>query len=113
MATVTGLTAARMLGIEASSVVSGQVNGEGHLILTTYSGNEIDAGSVVNGIHAYTHFQSVPTTVWVIDHPLTFVPNIIVIDSAGTRVFGSEEVISPTRIRVTFSYPFSGTAYLS
>lgn len=47
MATVTILTAARMLAIEAKSVVGGLVNGAGHLILTKYDGSTIDAGSVV------------------------------------------------------------------
>jgi microcystin-dependent protein len=45
MATVTGLTAARMLEIEASSVVDANIVG-GHLILITHDGTEIDAGSV-------------------------------------------------------------------
>lgn len=46
MATVTGLTAARMIEIEANSIVSGAVDVNGHLILTTHGGEEIDAGYV-------------------------------------------------------------------
>lgn len=47
MATVDGLTKARMLAIEGASVVSGAVNaGTGHLILTTHDGTTIDAGYV-------------------------------------------------------------------
>lgn len=45
MATVTGLTAERMLGIENASVVSGQVTG-GDLILVTRGGTQINAGTV-------------------------------------------------------------------
>lgn len=46
MATITGLTAERMLEIEAASVVEGEVvNGE--LILTKHDGTTINAGSVV------------------------------------------------------------------
>lgn len=44
MATVTGLTAARMLEIEAASVVSGTIDTSGHLILSTHDGTQIDAG---------------------------------------------------------------------
>lgn len=44
MATVTGLTAERMLEIEGESVVSGTIDGSGHLILTTRDGTPIDAG---------------------------------------------------------------------
>ena len=45
MATITGLTAARMLGIEANSVVSGEVV-DGDLILTRQGGATINAGDV-------------------------------------------------------------------
>lgn len=44
MATVTGLTAARMLTIEAASVVGGHIDVDGHLILEKYDESEIDAG---------------------------------------------------------------------
>ncbi len=47
MAEVTGLTAPRMIAIEAASVVSGAVDGSGHLILTKHDGSTIDAGYVV------------------------------------------------------------------
>lgn len=46
MATVTGLTAERMLAIEAASVVDGAVVA-GDLILTKHDGTQIDAGSVI------------------------------------------------------------------
>lgn len=45
MTTVTGLTADRMLAIEAASVVDGDVVGD-NLILTKHDGSTIDAGSV-------------------------------------------------------------------
>lgn len=45
MATVTGLTAARMIAIENSSVVSGLINASGKLILTKKDGTTIDAGT--------------------------------------------------------------------
>jgi hypothetical protein len=47
MATVQGLTKDRMLAIEAASVVSGLVDGSGHLILETHGGSTIDAGDVI------------------------------------------------------------------
>ena len=46
MATVTVFTAARMEAIEGSSVVSGTINGSGHLILTKHDGTTLDAGDV-------------------------------------------------------------------
>jgi len=50
MATITGLTATRMEAIEASSVVSGVINGSGHLILTKHDGSTIDAGAVLGSV---------------------------------------------------------------
>lgn len=47
MATVTGLTKARMEEIEAASVVGGLVDGSGHLILSRFDASTIDAGSVI------------------------------------------------------------------
>lgn len=44
MATVDGMTLARLLSLEASTVVDGAINGSGHLILTTHDGTDIDAG---------------------------------------------------------------------
>jgi hypothetical protein len=46
MATVTGLTADRMLAIEAASVVDGDIV-DGQLVLTKHDGSTITAGSVV------------------------------------------------------------------
>lgn len=44
MASVTGITAAKALEILGESVVSGVINGFGHLILTRDNGETIDAG---------------------------------------------------------------------
>lgn len=47
MATVTGMTAAAMQDIADDVVVSGNVNGSGHLILTKHDASTVDAGAVV------------------------------------------------------------------
>lgn len=47
MATVTSFTKERILAIEAATVVNGNVNGAGHLILVRHDATTIDAGSVV------------------------------------------------------------------
>ena len=49
MATVTGYTAERMKAIEDRTIVSGLVGADGHLILTSNSGENSDAGSVWDG----------------------------------------------------------------
>lgn len=48
MATITGLTAERMLEIEGSSVISGEIIND-HLILTKFDGTTIDAGELPPG----------------------------------------------------------------
>lgn len=48
MATVTGLTAAKMQEIANASVTSGVVNSSGSLILSTHGGAQIDAGQVID-----------------------------------------------------------------
>ena len=53
MAEFTGITAARADEILDQSVISGAVNGSGHLILTRHDGSTIDAGdftAIVSGI---------------------------------------------------------------
>lgn len=46
MATVTGLTAARMIAAENRTVVTGSFDSAGHLILTKYDGTQVDVGAV-------------------------------------------------------------------
>jgi hypothetical protein len=46
VATVTVVNAERTLEIEATSIVSGFVNAEGHLILTRHNGTDLDMGAV-------------------------------------------------------------------
>ena len=47
MAKVNGLTAERMLAIEAASIVDGTIDSNGHLILSKFDGQTVDAGSAI------------------------------------------------------------------
>ena len=88
-------------------------------VLRQWSGTEwVDLlGDVVMGAHdhvaSHSHVQSAPSSVWDLTYDLPFVPNVMVVDSAGTVVVGHVELLGPGSIRLTFSGPFSGTAYLS
>lgn len=64
------------------------------------------------GSGAYVHVQSVPSALWIINHGLTYTPNVTVVDSAGDQVEGDVTIIGGT-ISVGFSGAFAGTAYLS
>lgn len=59
MATVTGFTSTRMAAIEASSVVSGAIDGSNHLILTTHGGGTIDAGLIATSDMSLSGVQTV------------------------------------------------------
>lgn len=61
----------------------------------------------------YVHTQASPVSTWTINHPLQFIPNITVVDSAGDQVEGDVVYSSASQIVVTFSSSFSGKAYLS
>jgi hypothetical protein len=62
---------------------------------------------------AYVHNQATPAVTWTIDHPLSFRPNITVVDSANAQVEGDVQYTSATQIVLTFTAAFSGIAYLS
>lgn len=57
--------------------------------------------------------QSTPASQWDITHDLGKTPAVMVVDSAGTVVQGRILVLSSSEIRLEFSAPFSGTAYLN
>jgi len=59
------------------------------------------------------HVQLAPSTQWDIVHTLPFVPNIVVVDLEGESVEGFCEYLDEKNIRMTFSEPLSGKAYLS
>ncbi len=70
-----------------------------------------DEGSGALGF--FVHDQSIPSDVWVIDHNLSFIPQVTIVDSSGREVEGDVIYTSPTQITVLFSAPFAGKAYLS
>lgn len=62
---------------------------------------------------AYHHVQGASSAIWDIPHGLGFYPNVTTIDSGGSMVEGELEHLSKHSLRVTFSAPISGDAYLS
>lgn len=70
-------------------------------------------GGGPSGDLGVTFVQATPATVWTIDHSLTFVPNVTVVDSAGTQVEGEVELATGNQVVIRFSAAFAGTAYLS
>lgn len=61
----------------------------------------------------HVHSQQVPVEIWNITHTLGGYPAVTVVDSASTIVIGEVSYISTSEVRVSFSAPFSGYAYLT
>lgn len=59
------------------------------------------------------HTQVSPSSSWTITHELGGYPSVSVVDSAKTQVIGEVTYLSETQIRVDFTQPFSGLAYLT
>lgn len=61
----------------------------------------------------HVHTQGIASNTWNITHALGGRPSVMVVDSAGTMVIGEVLYISDTQVRVSFTAPFSGFAYLT
>lgn len=75
--------------------------------------SKVTADKIAANTMSYTHVQGTPANPWVIDHPLSFRPNVTVVDSTGRQVEGDVVYTDVDTVTVGFSGAFSGTAYLS
>lgn len=57
--------------------------------------------------------QEAPLAKWTILHKLKKNPSVTVQDSANSEIEGDIEYVSLEELKLTFSAPFSGTAYLN
>jgi hypothetical protein len=83
------------------------------VIATDTPYTQVKVQGVDTGLFAYHHKQNASTEVWEIRHGLGFHPNVTVLDSGGSTVEGELEYLSKNTLRVIFSAPISGDAYLS
>lgn len=65
-----------------------------------------------NDLH-YNYTQGVASATWTIAHSLGKFPSVTIVDSAGSEVEGSVHHADANNLTVSFSAPFSGTAYLN
>lgn len=82
-------------------------------IVITIGNSGPQGASGVTQIIAYVFNQNTPSTTWTIVHGLDFVPNITVVDSAGSVVEGDYSYPNENTVIATFSGAFAGKAYLS
>lgn len=64
---------------------------------------------------SYTHTQSAPANPWLIFHTLPFTPaGVRIADQDGNRLYPQRESYpAQNRVRLDFTRPVAGTAYLS
>ena len=72
----------------------------------------IDTTSFQISALSYRHNQVSAQTTWSITHNLGVYPEVVVVDSAGTRVYGDINYVDTNSLTLQFSAAFSGTAYL-
>jgi hypothetical protein len=61
----------------------------------------------------HVHTQGVPSTTWEVTHTLGGKPSVMVVDTADTVVVGDVTYVSNTELRIEFTAPFAGYAYLT
>jgi hypothetical protein len=60
----------------------------------------------------FAYSQDAASASWTINHNLSVYPEVKVLDSANTEIIGDVIYLSLDSIRIDFSAPFSGKAYL-
>lgn len=66
-----------------------------------------------SGDLTYIHNQSVPSTLWIINHNLGKRPSVRVVDSGDNVVVGHVHDIDDNNLQIEFSVIFGGKAYLN
>lgn len=96
------------LGISGTLMVDGALRVAGAEVAT------------INETRTFVYEQIAAQTVWEISHNLKDYPTVTVVDSGGNVVVGDVEYLPPRpgepypyRIRIKFSAPFSGKAFLN
>ena len=85
------------------------------VIVNQESPNLVNVRSGVGNTNTrrYVHEQGQASTTWTITHTLGGKPQVTIVDSADTHVFGEVQYLSNSQVTVTFSAAFSGKAYLT
>lgn len=85
---------------------------------------EVNAGGCITRINlnpaitinqsiSYEHTQAVAATMWDITHNMGITPNVFTEDTTGADIEGVIEVVNNNRIKIYFTQPVAGKAFLS
>lgn len=61
---------------------------------------------------SYVHHQTIPAATWVIDHHMSLIPNVIILDVSGQQLIAEVHHPSDQTTVIYHSAPYVGTAYL-
>jgi len=64
------------------------------------------------GAGFFTYVQNTPSALWTITHNLGGNPAVTILDTSGNQCEGTIGYTDANTMTITFSAPFSGTAYL-
>jgi hypothetical protein len=83
-------------------------------VLTKLSDTDGDADweNPTATVSTFVFEQGVPSDTWEIDHPLGTRPTVVIVDSANNEVFGAVSYPTLNHVTISFTFAFSGTAYL-
>lgn len=80
----------------------------------TWRPAQVSGGGGTSGPLSHLHVQDEPSTVWFIQHGLSFAPSgIEVLDHVSERHYPQVSYPDPLTVRLDFDYPVRGTARLS
>lgn len=101
------------------------ITGEDKVIGSDAQNNNATVNFPLSGILTYVknnvtftsstvvHTQSVASNIWTIDHNMDKFPSVSIVDSIDNVVIGEILYSTSNRVILTFSAPFSGSAYLN
>ena len=111
------MTAPNVVNVQQDTPNSVTVNQDDQNLVTVktvVNSITVATGTIATGpTKRHIHTQGTVSSTWTINHTLGGRPSVTVVDSAGTVVFGEVQYLSNTQVRVLFSAPFSGSAYLT
>ena len=105
------------ISTSGQALITKLVPGAGITLEST--GVDVGTGDVTISMPGYNHVQTVGSSVWNIVHGLNKFPSVVVVDSVGTEIEGdiryvdSNGDISLNSVRLSFSEPLLGCAYLT
>ncbi len=81
-------------------------------VITSYEAFDGFVLAAVNVLGTYEHEQTVASDEWIIDHNTGHYPSVTLVDSSNVVMDGTVQYVSLNRVKVTFTQPVTGFAYL-